>query len=109
MQVDRLRRLWMQAMHEAIAPFDVVIGPSFSAGLLTPTNFTGHPCLVMRAGFREQTTRPFFNAETALNEQVAEVPGSISLWAPLFKEGPMLAFGRQLENALGVSAKQPKI
>lgn len=108
-QIDRLRRRWMQDMHEAFENFDVVIGPSFSAGLLTPTNYTGHPCLVMRAGFREQETRPFFNTDKALDEKVAQVPGSISLWAPLFGEGPMLAFGRQLEAALGVADRTPEL
>ena len=108
-QIDRLRRRWMQELHEAFENFDVVIGPSFSAGLLTPTNFTGHPCLVMRAGFREQATRAFFNTDKPLDENVAEVPGSISLWAPLFGEGPMLAFGRQLEAALGVADRRPDL
>ena len=109
MQIDRLRRLWMEKLHEAFETFDVVIGPSFSSGMLTPTNFTGHPCLVMRAGFREQATRAFFNADKPLNEEVTEVPGSISLWAPLFGEGPMLAFGRQLEAALGVADRSPEL
>lgn len=109
MQIDRLRRLWMQKMHEAFEGFDVVIGPSFSAGMLTPTNFTGHPCLVMRAGFREQATRAFFNSDKPLDENIAEVPASISMWAPLFGEGPMLAFGRQLEIALGVADREPML
>ncbi len=109
MQIDRLRRLWMQQMHEAFESFDVVIGPSFSAGMLTPTNFTGHPCLVMRAGFQKQPTRAFFNADKPLNEDIAEVPSSISLWAPLFGEGPMLAFGRQLEATLDVSGRRPEL
>ena len=109
MQIDRLRRLWMQQMDEAFSEIDVVIGPSFSSGMLTPTNFTGHPCLVMRAGFREQATRAFFNADEPLNDRVAEVPGSISLWAPLFAEGPLLAFGRQLEDKLDGYNRTPDL
>ena len=108
-QIDRLRRRWMQEMHDAFAEYDVVIGPSFSAGMLTPTNYTGQPCLVMRAGFRQQATRPFFNTDKPLDEKVARVPGSISLWAPLFGEGPLLAFGRQLEAALGVADEHPEL
>jgi len=38
---------------------------------------------------------------------VSSVPQAISLWAPLFREGPMLAFGRALEQALGVAEIRP--
>ena len=108
-QIDRLRRKWMRAMDQAFSGLDVVIGPNFTSGMLTPTNYTGHPCLVMRAGFSEQKTRPMFDDKTPANEETARVPTAISLWAPLFEEGPMLAFGRALEAELGVAGERPPL
>ena len=108
-QVDRLRRLWMQAMHEAFADVDVVIGPSFSSGMLTPTNYTGHPCLAMRCGFDTTKPRTLFDSEANPDAPTARTPVAISLWAPLFREGPMLAFGRALEQALGVATERPTL
>ena len=108
-QVDRLRRLWMQAMHDAFNGVDVVIGPSYSSGMLTPTNFTGHPCLVMRCGFDETTPRTLFDTDANPDAPAARTPVAISLWAPLFREGPMLAFGRALETALDVAGERPAL
>ena len=108
-QVDRLRRLWMQAMHAAFADVDVVIGPSFSSGMLMPTNYTGHPCLAMRCGFDTTKPRTLFDLEANPDAPAVRTPVAISLWAPLFREGPMLAFGRALEQALGVAGERPKL
>lgn len=108
-QTDRLRRRWMEALDTAFAPFDVVIGPSFSSGLLVPTNFTGHPCLVMRAGFEETRPRSLFDTEAEPDAEPARTPVAISLWAPLFAEAPMLAFGEALEAALGVADVEPAL
>jgi Asp-tRNA(Asn)/Glu-tRNA(Gln) amidotransferase A subunit family amidase len=79
--------------------------------MLLITNFTGHPSLTVRAGFRELASRP-----TALdppnNDPAApkfRVPHAISLWAPLFEEGTLIAVGRALERELGVAAERPKL
>jgi len=106
-QIDRLRRLAMQTLHEAFEGVDVVIGPNFASGMLTPTNFTGHPCLAMRAGFLDSQPRTIFGGVENPDAPVSSVPQAISLWAPLFREGPMLAFGRALEQALGVAEIRP--
>lgn len=108
-QVDRLRRLWMQAMHAAFVDVDVVIGPSFSSGMLMPTNYTGHPCLAMRCGFDTTKPRTLFDSEANPDAPAVRTPVAISLWAPLFREGPMLAFGRALEQALGVAGERPEL
>ena len=96
-------------MHEAFLPSGVAIGLSFSAGLVTPTNFTGQPSLVMRAGFREQAAQAFFNNDNALKEEIATVPGSNSLWAPMIGDLTPLTFGRQIEASLGVANRQPNL
>ena len=108
-QADRLRRRWMEALDAAFQPFDVVIGPSFSSGLLVPTNFSGHPCLVMRAGFEETRPRSLFDTEAEPDAAPARTPVAISLWAPLFREAGMLSFGEALEASLGVAAERPSL
>lgn len=108
-QVDRLRRLWMQAMHEAFEGIDLVIGPNFSSGMLTPTNFTGHPSLVMRAGFQDTRPRSIFGQPQDENASTARTPIAISLWAPLFQENTLLSFGAALEDALGVAGERPSL
>ncbi|MEE2877556.1 MAG: amidase [Pseudomonadota bacterium] len=107
-QIDRLRRRWMQEMEAAFEGVDLVIGPNFASGMLTPTNFTGHPCLVMRAGFVETTPRTIFGAEQSPSAMPAQTPVAISLWAPLFKESNLLAFGAALEQELGVADRRPE-
>lgn len=108
-QIDRLRRRWMQEMDKAFEGIDLVIGPNFSSGMLTPTNFTGHPCLVMRAGFQETKPRTIFGAEQDPDAAPAQTPVAISLWAPLFRESTLLAFGAALEEELGVAEKRPAL
>ncbi|WP_018148939.1 amidase [Henriciella marina] len=108
-QVDRLRRLWMQAMHEAFEGVDLVIGPNFASGMLTPTNFTGHPGLVMRAGFQDTQPRSIFGQPQDETAETARTPIAISLWAPLFQENTLLSFGAALEDALGVAGDRPSL
>lgn len=107
-QIDRLRRRWMQEMEAAFEGTDLVIGPNFASGMLTPTNFTGHPCLVMRAGFAETRPRTIFGAEQDPSAPPAQTPVAISLWAPLFQEANLLAFGAALEQELGVADRRPE-
>lgn len=108
-QIDRLRRRWMQEMHAAFEGIDLVVGPNYSSGMLTPTNFTGHPCLVIRAGFQETTPRAMFNAPPDADALPVRTPVAISLWAPLFQEAKLLAFGRALEQELGVATTRPEL
>ena len=107
-QVDRLRRRWMQELHEAFEGVDLVIGPNFSSGMLTPTNFTGHPCLVMRAGFQQTQPRTIFGQPKDEDAAKARTPVAVSLWAPLFREDTLLAFGAALERTLGVAGERPQ-
>ncbi|WP_300391778.1 amidase [Henriciella sp.] len=108
-QIDRLRRRWMQEMEAAFDGVDLVVGPNFSSGMLTPTNFTGHPCLVMRAGFQETKPRTIFGAEEDPDAPSARTPVAISLWAPLFREANLLAFGAALEQELRVADERPSL
>ena len=82
----------MQLMDVALQDVDVVISPSFAASLLLITNCTGHPCLTIRAGFRDDGT-----------------PRGITVWGKLYEEGPMARLGVALEKALDVWHVRPEL
>ncbi|MDB5365047.1 MAG: Amidase [Rhodospirillales bacterium] len=110
-QSQRFRRRAMEMMDGVFQNVDAMIGPNYAGSMLLITNFTGHPCLALRAGFRELASRP-----TALdppnNDPAAakfRVPHAISLWAPLFEEGTLITVGRALERELGVASERPKL
>ena len=110
MQGDRLRRKVMQDTHEFFSQADVVFGPSFGTPMLSLTNFTGQPCLAMRAGFEEIKTRPLFgHPENDADELLHRVPRSVTLWSNLFEEGRLIIAGRALEAALSVAGERPHL
>jgi len=110
MQGERLRRKVMQETHEFFSQVDVIFGPSFGNPMLTLTNFTGQPCLTMRAGFEEITTRSLFShPENDTDETLHRIPRSVTLWSSLFEEGKLIAVGRALEVELGIAAERPPL
>jgi Asp-tRNA(Asn)/Glu-tRNA(Gln) amidotransferase A subunit family amidase len=113
-QLDRLRRLVMQDMDAAFRQVDAMIGPPLAGPMLTITNYTGHPCLVLPSGFRQSETRSALSLARArldLNETAAgpthTVPHAVCLWGRLFEEGTILRLGRALEAAFGVRDRRP--
>ena len=114
-QLDRLRYLVMQAVDGLFAQCDVLIGPFMTGPMLIASNFTGHPCLHLRAGFEDLGTRsPASLASGKLTTGDADtggktytVPQGISLWGRLFDEGPILNLGMALERALAVADRRP--
>ncbi|KAF0114445.1 MAG: amidase [Rhodobacteraceae bacterium] len=113
-QLDRLRYLVMQALDGLFRQCDVLIGPFMTGPMLIASNFTGHPCLHLRAGFEDLGTRsPASLASGKLTTGEAAggktytVPQGISLWGRLFDEGPILRLGMALEAALDVAGKRP--
>jgi len=107
-QADRLRRRIMERAQDLFRQADVLIGPSFGNPMLTLTNFTGHPCLTVRAGFEWRRSRPLFgHPENDTNPVTYRVPTSISLWSGLFEEGRLILAGRALESALAVAGEKP--
>jgi len=87
-----------------------MIGP-----MLVASNFTGHPCLHLRAGFLELATRgeaSFGSGKLTAGEPQAagrtfKVPQGISLWGRLFEEGVILNLGLALERELAVAGGRP--
>ncbi|MBC7479234.1 MAG: amidase [Pseudorhodobacter sp.] len=114
-QLDRLRYLTMQALDGLFSQCDVLIGPFMTGPMLIASNYTGHPCLHLRAGFEELGTRsPASLASGSLTTGEADtggrtftVPQGISLWGRLFDEGPILNLGLALERALAVADHRP--
>ena len=107
--IDRLRRRVMGIMDEMFDDVDVIIGPNFAASMLTITNFTGHPQLALRGGFRELETRPRFGGKEEAEGVTRRVPQAFSVFGPLFGEGNVLRVGRLLEQRLGVAGERPPV
>lgn len=107
-QIDRLRRRAMEAVAKSFEGFDALIGPNYAGDALLATNATGHPQLVVRAGFAGTPARTLFDNAAKESGEKFRTPRGVSLWANLFEEGKIIAIGRALEAALGVAAERPK-
>jgi Asp-tRNA(Asn)/Glu-tRNA(Gln) amidotransferase A subunit family amidase len=113
-QLDRLRHRVMQALDALFAEIDVLVGPPFAGPMLIASNFTGHPCLHLRAGFTDEKTRTGGALSVGGNKAPGaakgkfRVPHGVSLWAGLYREDRLLEVGQALENALGVAVERPK-
>ena len=107
-------RQW-RALDALFRDIDVLIGPFSTGPMLIASNFTGHPCLHLRAGFHHVPTRSELSlAEGRLDlggamesEEAFEVPHGVSLWAGLFEESRLLSVGTMLEAELNVAARRP--
>jgi len=115
-QLDRLRYLVMKALDNLFSEIDVLIGPFDTGPMLVASNFTGHPCLHLRAGFEQLASRGAASlGEGKLNTGEAGtgekflVPHGISLWGRLFEEEKILNFGMALEEELSVFKKRPEL
>ena len=116
-QLDRLRYQVMQALDDIFSQVDAMIGPFMTGPMLVATNFTGHPCLHLRAGFLESETRSdpsLAHGKLVVEEkgeapQTFRIPQGISLWGGLFDEARLITLGRALEAKLGVAAERPAL
>ena len=114
-QLDRLRYLAMRALDGLFGEVDALIGPFATGPMLVASNFTGHPCLHLRAGFADLPARGeaslgagrLDTGRARAEAAVRTVPQGISLWAPLFREDRLMALGLALESRLGVSDRRP--
>ncbi|WP_102106575.1 amidase [Oceaniglobus roseus] len=108
-QLDKLRYLTMEALDALFREVDVLIGPATAGPMLVASNFTGHPCLHLRAGFEMRASRPPSGPGLPPGEggPLHRVPSGISLWSGLFREDLLLGVGARLEAALGVAGERP--
>ena len=95
----------MGVMDDVFSGIDAMIGPSFAGAMLVITNYTGHPQLVLRAGFTDSPTRDHGKPEEGA--PTFRVPQSFSVWGPLFGEANALIVGKALEQELGVRDERP--
>jgi len=115
-QLDRLRYQVMVAVDALFDQADLVIGPFMTGPLLVATNFTGHPCLHLRAGFETLGTRGKATIGSGVpgaaplidTQRKFTVPQGISVWGRLFDESTVLQFGLALEQRLDVWARRPQ-
>jgi Asp-tRNA(Asn)/Glu-tRNA(Gln) amidotransferase A subunit family amidase len=56
LSANRVRADLMRDFDAALGDVDVLVHPSFAAGLLQITNLTGHPAVVVPCGFRDDKT-----------------------------------------------------
>jgi Asp-tRNA(Asn)/Glu-tRNA(Gln) amidotransferase A subunit family amidase len=108
-QIERLRREVMVALDGFFDGIDALIGPAFADDSLVATNATGHPCLVMKAGFLELPTRRIDDKPVNVHGRKHRVPRAICLWSPLFREDVLMTLGRALEAVLGVAEENPPL
>jgi Asp-tRNA(Asn)/Glu-tRNA(Gln) amidotransferase A subunit family amidase len=111
-QADRFRRKVAQEMARIFQSVDLLLVPALRDEILTITNFTGHPCLTLRAGFIET---PRARSDWAPDPEnplptfspPRRVPHGVSLIGRLFDEGTIGRAGLALERAFGVAGERP--
>jgi Asp-tRNA(Asn)/Glu-tRNA(Gln) amidotransferase A subunit family amidase len=111
-QADRLRRKVAEMMARLFSEVDLLLVPSLRDEMLTITNFTGHPALVVRAGFVEVAKArsdwaPDPNHPLPTFAPPRRVPHGVTLIGRLFEEGTMVNAGMALERAFGVVGERP--
>ncbi len=106
-QLDRFRRQVMQVMADLYQKVDVVLCPSFAGGMLTITNYTGHPCLVMPVAMEMRETVPLTGEPVPAERGIKSVPRGFTLWGNMFREDQLLALGSLLERQFNFKANRP--
>lgn len=111
-QADRLRRKVAEEMAVLFSRVDLLMVPSLRDEMLTITNFTGHPALVVRAGFIEvrkarSDWAPDPNHPLPTFSPPRRVPHGVTLIGRLFEEGTMVNAGLALERSFGVVSERP--
>ncbi|MBC8109529.1 MAG: amidase [Verrucomicrobia bacterium] len=89
-QANRLRKKLIEDMYATTKNIDVYLAPAFGGTNLTLTNLTGHPCVVLPNGFRENGT-----------------PTSITFMGQLFGEGNLMALAKAYQDATDFHLKHP--
>jgi Asp-tRNA(Asn)/Glu-tRNA(Gln) amidotransferase A subunit family amidase len=111
-QADRLRRKVAIEMMRIFDEVDLFLVPSLRDEILTITNFTGHPALVLRAGFVEVTEArsdwaPDPHHPMPKFAKPRRVPHGVCLIGRMFDEGTSATAAIAMERAFGVAAERP--
>ncbi|MDX1661240.1 MAG: amidase [Gemmatimonadota bacterium] len=89
-QANRIRTRLMAAMESALSDVDVFVAPSFADDLLLITNLTGHPCVVVPNGFRDDGT-----------------PVSLSFVGNLYRDDAALLLAHRYQRASDYHLRRP--
>jgi Asp-tRNA(Asn)/Glu-tRNA(Gln) amidotransferase A subunit family amidase len=91
-QANRARFMLIQEMAKEMKEVDLFVTPSFGGNNLLVTNLTGHPCVVVPNGFKENGS-----------------PTSISFIGQLYDEGTILAVAKAYQDATEWHRKYPPL
>jgi len=91
-QANRARTVLMERMAEKMKDIDVFVTPSYGGNVLTLTNLTGHPCVVVPIGADEEGNSV-----------------SISFIGDLFEEGKSLFVAKAFQDATEFHRQYPKL
>ena len=111
-QADRFRRKVAQEMARIFSQVDLLLVPALRDEILTITNFTGHPALVLRAGFVEVSQArsdwaPDPKHPLPKFTPPRRVPHGVCLIGRLFEEGTVAQAGMAMEAAFKVAGEHP--
>ncbi len=114
-QLDRLRYCVMAAVGGLFDQVDALIGPFMTGPMLVASNFTGHPCLHLRAGFLggRDALGPVARGRQAQDRRsgrgsgpVRGAAGDLALGRAV-RRGRLCNLGMALEAELGVAERRP--
>lgn len=91
-QANRIRQRVMHEMAALMHEIDVFVVPSFGGNVLTLTNLTGHPAVVLPNGFTDKGT-----------------PTSITFIGGLYKEAETLAVAKAYQDATDYHVQYPRM
>ena len=89
-QANRLRTRLIEETARLFERVDVIVSPSFGGNTLLLTNLTGHPCVVLPNGFREDNT-----------------PTSITFIGRLFGEAELMSLAMAYQEATDSHRRYP--
>ena len=89
-QANRFRTMLIQDMHEVMAPYDIVITPTFGGEQLMITNLTGHPVVTVPSGIDDENH-----------------PTSISFLGQLYQDGVILSFAHYFQQLTEHHLRRP--
>ena len=84
--------MYMRLFHQAMQEIDVLVAPTFRAGLVGATNLTGHPCVVVPNGFTDQGQ-----------------PTSISFLSGLYRESHALLAAHAFQQRTDFHRRRPDL
>src|SRR5215471_9030568 len=111
-QADRLRRKVAIEMQKIFDRGDVMLVPSLRDEILTITNFTGHPAIVVRSGFIKVSQARSDWAPDPKNPMPTfttprRVPHGVCFIGRMFDEGTIATAALAIERASGVAGERP--